>query len=380
MKKALLTVFMALTLMLALAATPALAAAGTVTLTVSSDKTNVHPGDQVTVTVAISNPSQLAIAGISFRINLTDGLEYVSHTDYAGSWFGLHNYNTKTGKYDAVGTSEKAGMTEAQWTVLTAVYKVKDEAALGEQSITVTGLDPVNGDTYETLPNAITNNAGLKVSHTEHTWDAGQQTKPAGCTTPGEMTYTCTTPGCGATTTEEITALGHQWNAGEETKAPTCTEAGVKTYTCQRDSAHTYTEPITALGHSKPEDDSLIETVKEASCTEAGQIKYICERCEEAVTEEVAALGHEWDEGSVTKEPAEGVAGEKTYTCTRCGETKTEPIPALTPSPASPPVPVKPTAAASVPATGDGTPLALYAGLLALCLAGLVLVRRGRRE
>ena len=40
-------------------------------------------------------------------------------------------------------------------------------------------------------------------------------------------------------------------------------------------------------------------------------------------------LGHNWDAGTVTKQPTESETGIKTYQCTRCTETKTETIPAL---------------------------------------------------
>ncbi len=72
---------------------------------------------------------------------------------------------------------------------------------------------------------------------------------------------------------------------------------------------------------------------KEATCTEAGNTgETYCERCEEIVNpgEEVAALGHQWDEGTVTTEPTEDTEGIKTFTCTRtgCGVTMTVPLPA----------------------------------------------------
>ena len=41
--------------------------------------------------------------------------------------------------------------------------------------------------------------------------------------------------------------------------------------------------------------------------------------------------GHEWDEGTVTKEPTETAEGVRTFTCLRCGETKTEAIAKLEP-------------------------------------------------
>ena len=41
----------------------------------------------------------------------------------------------------------------------------------------------------------------------------------------------------------------HSWNAGEVTTPATCTTEGVRTYTCTKNPAHTRTEPIPALNH-----------------------------------------------------------------------------------------------------------------------------------
>ena len=41
----------------------------------------------------------------------------------------------------------------------------------------------------------------------------------------------------------------HSWNAGEVTTPATCTTEGVRTYTCTKNPAHTKTEPIPALNH-----------------------------------------------------------------------------------------------------------------------------------
>ena len=202
-----------------------------------------------------------------------------------------------------------------------------------------------------------------------HEWGEGKETKAPTCTEAGEKTYTCTR--CSATKTEEVAALGHayseewtvdreatceeagskshhctrpgcdsktdvtviealghEWGEGKETKAPTCTEAGEKTYTCTRCNA-TKTEAIEALGHAYS-DEWTVD--KEATCEEAGSKSHHCTRpgCDsKSEVTEIAALGHEWGEGTETKAPTCTEAGEKTYTCTRCNATKTEAIEAL---------------------------------------------------
>lgn len=61
------------------------------------------------------------------------------------------------------------------------------------------------------------------------------------------------------------------------------------------------------------------------TCTEAG-IK--TRECDCGVTEraEVPAAGHNWDAGTITREPTPKADGEKTYTCLVCKATMTEPV------------------------------------------------------
>ena len=209
----------------------------------------------------------------------------------------------------------------------------------------------------------------LPLVHKEHVWNDGEISKDSTCTEAGEKVYTCkvcgetkteevaalghsyseewtvdkeatceeagskshhcTRPGCDSKTeVTEIAALGHEWGEGKETKAPTCTEAGEKTYTCTR-CDKTKTEAIEALGHAYSEEWTVD---KEATCEEAGSKSHHCTRpgCDSKTeVTEIAALGHEWGEGTETKAPTCTEAGEKTYTCTRCDKTKTEAIEAL---------------------------------------------------
>ena len=62
-----------------------------------------------------------------------------------------------------------------------------------------------------------------------------------------------------------------------------------------------------------------------ATCTGAG-IK--TRECDCGVTEraEVPAAGHNWDAGTITREPSPKADGEKTYSCLVCKATMTEPV------------------------------------------------------
>jgi len=219
-----------------------------------------------------------------------------------------------------------------------------------------------------------------------HAYDEGVVTTEPGCVSAGVKTYTCSA--CGDTYTEEVAAVGHSYDA--VVTAPTCTENGYTTHTCSvcghsyKDSetaatGHTEAEAVVenrvepgcttegsyetvvycsvcdaemsrvktvldAVGHIDEQGDdnkcdncgtdmcgeghSYDEGVVTApTCEEQGYTMYTCERCGEIEKREhVAALGHSWDNGVVTKDPTCTETGVKTYTCGNCGDTKTESI------------------------------------------------------
>lgn len=68
------------------------------------------------------------------------------------------------------------------------------------------------------------------------------------------------------------------------------------------------------------------EIEAEATCESAGLLTKACVYCGEKLTHELPALGHDWDEGTVTKTATCSEEGEMTFTCKRCSATKTEPI------------------------------------------------------
>ena len=195
-----------------------------------------------------------------------------------------------------------------------------------------------------------------------HSWDGGKVTKAATCTTAGTKTYTCTR--CKKTRTETIAAtghkevkdaavaatcettgktegshcsvcgtvlkaqtttaaLGHNWDSGKVTKAATCTTAGTKIYTCTR-CKKTRTETIAATGNKAVKDAAVAATCETAGKTEGSH----CSVCGTVLKSQttIAALGHNWDSGKVTKAATCTAAGTKTYTCTRCKKTRTETI------------------------------------------------------
>ena len=251
------------------------------------------------------------------------------------------------------GTLKKLGTR----TVVKEGHKAVKDAAVAATCETTGKTEGSHCSVCNTVIKAQTTTAALG-----HNWDSGKVTKAATCTTAGTKTYTCTC--CKKTRTETIAAtghkvvkdaavaatcetagktegshcsvcntvikaqtttaaLGHSWDSGKVTKAATCTAAGTKTYTCTR-CKKTRTETIVATGHKAVKDAAVAATCETAGKTEGSHCS-VCGIVIKAQTT-IAALGHSWDGGKVTKAATCTTAGTKTYTCTRCKKTRTETI------------------------------------------------------
>ena len=129
--------------------------------------------------------------------------------------------------------------------------------------------------------------------------------------------------------------------------APTCTEAGYTLHECECGDSYTDTETA-ALGHDYAASDtpgllactrcgdttshtehSYTESVVEPTCTQKGYTLHTCECGGSYKDNEVAALGHDYEETKVV-EPTCVAAGYTICTCTRCGmTTRTNSVKAL---------------------------------------------------
>ena len=108
-------------------------------------------------------------------------------------------------------------------------------------------------------------------------------------------------------------------------KEATCTDPAVYYVKCDYCDAVSDTLTVEvgkALGHDWDEG----KVTKKATCKDEGKMTYTCTVCGTTKTESIAKTTHTWDEGKVTKEPTAYAEGEKTFTCTVCGETKVEKI------------------------------------------------------
>lgn len=158
-----------------------------------------------------------------------------------------------------------------------------------------------------------------------HTWDNGTVTTEPTETTPGVRTFTCAV--CSQTKTEVIPATGAHTFVFTKNVAPSCTEAGYDLYTCRDCGASEKRNSKPALGHKWDNGTVTAEPTE----TDPGTMTYTCTVCGQTKTEVIPATGphtHVWGEGTVTVAPTETTPGVRTYTCTVCGQTRTEIIPA----------------------------------------------------
>lgn len=120
------------------------------------------------------------------------------------------------------------------------------------------------------------------------------------------------------------------------TKQPTCTEKGEKTLTCA--CGEKKKKSIPALGHKEA------RKVVPPTCTEEGYTIIYCSRCGEVIKDKTdikPALGHDFGDWIITRQPTATEYGRKQKVCSRCGEKKYTTIPKLkggaaTASPATP--------------------------------------------
>lgn len=132
----------------------------------------------------------------------------------------------------------------------------------------------------------------------------------------------------------------HSWWVERVIKLPTCTEKGQQLLRCS--CGKKKTEEMPAAGHKEA------RKVIPPTCTEEGYTIVYCARCGEVIksgTDIKPALGHDFGEWVITRQPTATEYGRKQKVCSRCGEKKYTTIPKLkagakTPdAPASAPAP-----------------------------------------
>ena len=304
-------------------------------------------GDTVTIPVnLISNPGLITM---KFTISWGAGLELtsVSNTGMLAGW--TTPSPTISSPYTLRWADSLATVNiTATGKIATLTFKIKDNATVGNQTVTLTfneSRDANGGRNSFGNPTATikvnckthnysgwTNNNATNHIHTcsacgksetqNHTWNGGEVTKQADCKEAGEKKFTCTT--CNATKTEPIAKTNnHKFGSWSETKGATCTTTGTQTRTCSV-CQKTENSTINAKGHSF----GAWSQTSAPSCTTQGQQKRTCTRngCSHSETKAIAALGHAFSKATVTKQPTCTESGVETGTCSRCSQKTTNTI------------------------------------------------------
>ncbi|MEE1320972.1 MAG: bacterial Ig-like domain-containing protein [Acutalibacteraceae bacterium] len=122
---------------------------------------------------------------------------------------------------------------------------------------------------------------------------------------------------------EEISAAGHSY-VDHEARVPDCTQIGWNSYqTCENCDYMTYSE-LPATGHTEVVDEAVNPTCTGLGFTQGTH----CHDCGEVFVEreEIPALGHSWDKGSIDVKETCTDEGVMIYTCSACNEEKKEVI------------------------------------------------------
>ena len=357
---------------------------GTISLSGAAGKR----GDTVNVNMTLdSNPGLITM---KFTIAWGEGLELtgVSNGIVLAGW--TTPSPTISSPYtlrwaDSLSTTDNT----ATGKIATLTFKIKDDAAIGDHTVTLTfgesrdsggGKNTFGNATAKITVNCTTHDYGTSfikvnddkhkqvcadcghVNETAHTWDAGNVTKPADCKEAGNTHYTCTAKDCGAAKDVPIPkSQTHSYGAWQEVTPAKCTTPGEVKRVCSVCS-NPETRPIEKLGHDfanptvtqkptctepgekegicsrcgVPDVESIPATghsygnwamEEAATCTEAGKDVRECSVCKHEDTRVVKALGHAFKAPVIVKEPTLSEEGLMEGECSRCGETTSETIP-----------------------------------------------------
>lgn len=289
-----LTLILCLMLVMVLMATPVLAAKS-VSISLKANETTVNSGDKVTITVS-ANVDSCGSGGIEVSYDtkvfeLVSGECVLSNADI--SYFDT---DSKDGAFAF------SNSTAIDGSAFKFVLKVKDSAALGSSSVSVSftadgiaasksiKITVACAHKYDNSCDTSCNNCG-DTREISHTWNSGKVTTKATCTSKGTKTYTCTV--CDKTKTEDIKKTSHSYDNDCDTTCSGCGETRSITHNYKWNSDSTsHWETCSVCGDTK---DSQAHTLSEELSSTASGHGYACTVCGVTANEEVHAYEHDCD-------------------------------------------------------------------------------------
>ena len=238
------------------------------------------------------------------------------------------------------------------------VYRVNDDGTLTDMNAYRQGSQMI----FETDHFSLY----VIVEETEHRHNYKPEVTAPTCTESGFTTYTCD---CGDTYVDDkVAALEHNVVL-LTSEAASCELNGFEYYACERCGGKEYTIILESTGHdyengtcsvcgekgpdyvkpSKPGwcniwdwifdiwwgqgqkcDHAYTAVITAPTCSDKGYTTYTCSKCGDCYKDSYTnALGHAWDDGTVTKEASCTENGVRTYTCGACEKQKKETIKAI---------------------------------------------------
>ena len=213
----------------------------------------------------------------------------------------------------------------ADGALATLTFKVKDAAAYGDTTLTVSVVAMQSGGVALTASDYVTVNGKVTVACANHdttnaTWT---ETIPAGCETPGQEVKYCDK--CNAVAeTRPIDPTGHNWGNWTETTPAGCETPGEEKRVCLTDASHFETRPIDPTDHNW---GAWTETTP-AGCETPGEEKRTClTDASHFETRPTDPTGHNWGPWTETTPAGCETPGEEKRTClTDASHFETRPI------------------------------------------------------
>lgn len=290
--KKLLSVILMLVLLSSLLVVPVQAAgSGSLSMTSASGSR----GDTVTLNVRLnSNPG---LVTMSIRVSYDTSVLQLTGVSDTGVLVGSQLNSSYGSPYSIswVDGATTANNTSTG-TIATFTFKILDNAAIGDSTVTLQFLDSFDTNYAENSFSASSGKVSVVCkSHNYSSW-----------TKVDEKNHSKTCSVC-----QDVKTEAHAWDKGSPVKEANCKEPGETKYTCTACKA-TKNETVPKTNkHSFGNLVSVSDT----------QHKDVCKVCNQEVTE-----NHTWNSGAVTTQPTCTKEGVKTYTCTGCKATKTESV------------------------------------------------------